>query len=286
MEGGRFQVVTNEQTHMVVEAEGGRCLGGYGASYYRPWVAPLYTPSGLSVLHEFPHDHPFHNGVFVAQSPVVAGQREANFWALPMPRWPGDEFCTRVGRVDCSEPASAEPHERGVRFTQRAIWRNDGEGPVFDEVRTVDLLAIEDATVCDVVSRRTAAFGRVLCPKTKFGSVGMRVEVRLLPPLGGAVLADAGRRGTAEAVCGGESDFVAYENSLSGGGVFGVFLTVMDEGARGPWFVRDYGLAMYNPTWSHPITLPAGGTWTVSLRVVAYDGPLTDERAARWRGLA
>ena len=40
--------------------------------------------------------------------------------------------------------------------------------------------------------------------------------------------------------------------------------------------IRDYGMAMFNPTMATPIRLARGETWTAALRVAAYDGELTD----------
>ncbi len=107
---------------------------------------------------------------------------------------------------------------------------------------------------------------------------------RLLPSAGGVICADSGRRGSAEIVHERDSDFVAYENDLAGSGRFGVFMTVLDPGRCGPWFIRDYGMALYNPTWRETIRTRQGQSWTVGLRVAAYDGPLSHERARRWRG--
>ena len=55
------------------------------------------------------------------------------------------------------------------------------------------------------------------------------------------------------------------------------------EPARGPWFIRDYGMALYNPTWRTTLSTPAGESWKISLRVVAYDGELTEAHAVRWQ---
>jgi hypothetical protein len=55
------------------------------------------------------------------------------------------------------------------------------------------------------------------------------------------------------------------------------------ESRRGPWFIRDYGMAMFNATQNAAIVLPAGGSWTASLRIVAYDGPLAAERIEAWK---
>jgi len=79
-----------------------------------------------------------------------------------------------------------------------------------------------------------------------------------------------------------ESDFVAYENNLPDGRRFGVFLTILEGGKRGPWFIRDYGMAIFNPTWRQSIATPKGESWSIGLRVVAYDGELTEKRARSW----
>ena len=272
----------NPTTHLVRDRDSGRWLGGVGASFYRPWVFPLYTPSGLTVIQEFAYDHPFHNGVFVGQHPVNLGERTGNFWATPPRRGFDDAIWTKIGRMDAAVPPLQEAQPDGYRFEIKSVWRDEDEQPLLDETRTVRFHACEGAHAVDVASAKTASHGALEFPKTKFGGIGVRVEPRLLPPLGGVVLADGGRRGAAALVdAHRESDFVAYENTVAGH-TFGLFLHILDPGVRGPWFIRDYGMAMYNATWERAIHLPAGDTWTVSLRVVAYDGPLTPERVAAW----
>jgi hypothetical protein len=184
--------------------------------------------------------------------------------------------------MDCPAAPSAEAHDRGVRLAFQNVWRGPDEQPVLQELRTVDLYAAEDATVCDLTSRKVAAYGPLEYPQTKFGGIGIRVEPRLLPALGGVVLADGGRRGLAAVVHEGDSDYVAYENDLGGDRRFGVLMSILDAGVRGPWFIRDYGMALYNPTWRGAVATPEGASWTVCLRVVAYDGALTEERTRRW----
>lgn len=278
-----FQTIVNQRTHMVVERATGRCLGGFGSNFYRPWVFPLYTPTGQTVLQEFAFDHPFHNGLFVGQNPVVVGARRGNFWAIPPRRSFDDALFREVGRVETPPAPDVLLHARGVRFSLTSVWSDEYKEPLIDEVRVVDFAAEPDATICEMTSRKVAAYGPVDYEQTKFGSIGVRVEPRLLPALGGIVLADRERRGTAEVVHEQESDFVAYENAVAGHGRVGIFLTILDPGVRGPWFIRDYGMAVYNPTWAGPIRTSAGEAWTVGLRVVAYDGELTAERVRRWQ---
>jgi hypothetical protein len=134
-----------------------------------------------------------------------------------------------------------------------------------------------------------------LFPKTKYGCIGIRAEPRLLPAMGGEIVSSGSRgalrRGNADEVANGQScDFVAYEAATSDGGRFGVCLLILDNSASseraGPWFIRDYGMAMYNPTIQRDISIVAGESWTIGLRVVAYDGALTLDRAAAWRSIA
>ncbi len=168
-----------------------------------------------------------------------------------------------------------------VRFISRSMWRDEQEEPVLDEIRTVDFYMLEDATVCEMSSRKIAAYGPLEIPKTKFGSIGVRIEPRLLAKFGGIVMADEGRRGTVEIVHEQSSSFVAYENALDENRRSGVFMSI-PSGERGPWFIRDYGMAMHNATLHKGIQVEEGTDWTVSLRVAAYDNELNEERIHRF----
>jgi len=136
----------NPSAHLVCDGRTGRVLGGVGANFYRPWVFPLYTPAGLTVIQEFPYDHPFHNGIFVGQHPVNAGGRTGNFWAMPLRRSFDDAIQTKVGRMDVQGQPAADVGEEGVCFTFRSIWRDEDEQPLLDETRTIEFRATADAT--------------------------------------------------------------------------------------------------------------------------------------------
>ncbi len=247
MENPSFHCVTNALTNMVVERKTGRSLGGFGSNFYRSWVFPLYTPNGHTVVQEFAYDHPFHNGFFVGQHPINVGEGTANFWAAPPKRMFDDPVYTHISRVDAPKMPETEIFADKVRFTSQSVWRDEQEEPVLTEIRTVDFSMLEDATVCEMTSRKIAAYGPLDMPKTKYGSIGIRVEPRLLANFGGVVLADGGRQGNAEALNLQDSDFIAYENALDERSRCGVFLSIPTR-ERGPWFIRDYGMALYNPT--------------------------------------
>ena len=276
-----YEVIMNAKTHLVVDTNSGRCLGGVGANFYRPFVFPFYTPAGHTVIQEFAFDHPFHNGIFVGQAPVKVGDREAWFWGAPPRRSFTDRLFEKLGRMETQKDIDITPHADGVQFVQNVIWRDANDDPLIDEVRTVNLYSLADASVCDMTSEKIAAYGDVEYPQTKYGSIGMRVEPRLLPVMGGVVIGDNDRSGKVDALQ-GISDFVAYQNRLSGHGHFGVFMTILGEGVRGPWFIRDYGMALYNPTQSGSVSTSANETWKISLRFAAYDGELTTARVEEW----
>jgi len=280
----------------VVESATGRLLGGVGHNPHRAWVHPLNTPRGVGTVQEYPFDHPFHNGVFVGQSKIRVDGREAHFWA-PAPDWrnPENYIYRDIGqlRYGYDQPAAIAPRGGGFRFTYRTTWRDADGQPLLDETRTIDLYAGEDGTVCDVVSAKEAAYGAVEYAATKHGAIGARVQPQLLPFMGGEILAGRGgeiERGRADDVVGGRScDFVAYQADVPELGRFGVCLLVLANSASpergGPWFVRDYGMAMFNPTMREPVRTATGETWLTGLRLVAYDGALTSERAERWRAM-
>ena len=150
---GRFEVKINERTHLVIESGTGRCLGAAGANFYRPWAFPLYTPSGLTVVREFPYEHPFHTGVFVGQHPVRVGGRVGNFWVAPPVRSFDDPLAADLGRVDSAVGPEVAIDQDAVRFTFRCVWRDAREQPMLDEVRTMTFRALPEATICDVASR-------------------------------------------------------------------------------------------------------------------------------------
>jgi hypothetical protein len=44
-------------------------------------------------------------------------------------------------------------------------------------------------------------------------------------------------------------------------------------------------MAMFNATMNSAVKVEQGQTWTTALRVVAYDNPLTADRASTWARL-
>ncbi len=277
--------------NMVMETATGRLLGGVGHNDLRAWCFPLNTPRGLGVAQEYPFDHAFHNGVFVAQARVVCGGVLSNFWVVhPDWRSPDSHVYNHLGHIRYRDRAHVTPLASGYRFTYRSTWTGSDGRPVLDEARHFDLYAAGDATVCDVTSGKTAAYGDLLFEANKHGSLGVRVQPQLLPPFGGEIVAGKGAeiyRGLADEVAfGKERDFVAYEADPAGLDRFGVCMMILNDSASdrrtGPWFIRDYGLAMFNATMVDDVAVAEGETWEAALRVVAYDGAVSVDRARAW----
>lgn len=97
-----------------------------------------------------------------------------------------------MGRMEVSEP-QIEQLESGIRFKLSVLWRDQNEVPILDEVRVVDLYSVDDATVCDMTSEEIGNYGSLDYLQSKFGSIGIRVEPRLLPDFGGEIIADGER---------------------------------------------------------------------------------------------
>ncbi|WP_020576576.1 DUF6807 family protein [Actinopolymorpha alba] len=277
---------------LVVERSTGRLLAGVGNDHQRAWVFPVNTPHGIGVTQESAFDHPFHRSIFVGQGLVNAGGREAQFWAF-QPDWraPDNYIFSRIGLLRYEDPV-VEQLADGFRFTYETTWCDEELQPMFDEVRVIDVRSVQDATVVDLTTSKRASYADVEFSRTKHGVIGVRVQPQLLPVLGGQVIAvEKGERrsGSAEDVVNGRScDYVAYEADVPSVGRYGVCLKALANTAAddltGPWFCRDYGMAMFNPTHLAPVHLRQGEVWTVALRTVAYDGALDHDRAARWFG--
>ena len=79
---------------------------------------------------------------------------------------------------------------------------------------------------------------------------------------------------------------MAYEAEPAGLGRFGVCLMILNDSAgdrrTGPWFIRDYGMAMFNATMDDEVAVADGEIWETALRVAAYDGAVSFERVRSW----
>jgi hypothetical protein len=99
---------------MVLDCATGRALGGIGWNFYRIWAFPFYTPRGITVLQEFPCDHPFHNGFFVGQHPVKMQDKTGNFWVSPPRRGADDALFSHIGMMQVTSGSEVSTSSIGV----------------------------------------------------------------------------------------------------------------------------------------------------------------------------
>ncbi len=272
-----------------------RILAGVGHNAHRAWAFPFNTPRGVNTVQEYAFDHPFHNGLFVGQGNVRQGGRMANFWAVHADfRQAANPAMNDLGHLRYDRDPQAAATVDGARFAYRTTWLAVDGTPMLDEERIWIVRDLGDATLVEIASAKTAAYGEVECGVTKFGSIGARVQPQLLPMCGGQVVALDGsdvRRGCADEVASGQAcDAVAFEAEIPRLGRAGLCLAIAGNTAspdrRGPWFLRDYGMAMFNPTMRDAVRIADAATWTVALRCFAYDGAITPERFAAWQRAA
>jgi Methane oxygenase PmoA len=277
---------------IVVEQSTQRVLAGVGNDGERAWVYPLCTPMGHGVTQESAFDHTFHRSIFVGQGPIESRGVRSNFWVLHRDfRYADHAVYNDLGEIRYVEPPSCQRTDLGFRFTYESTWLDSKGEALLDETRTVDVWDGGDATLCEVRSSKRSAYDDVVYPATKHGSIGVRVQQQLLPAFGGEIVGvERGqmRRGLADDVASGKQcEAVLYEADVPRLGVFGVAMAVADNSAAtdrcGPWFIRDYGLAMFDATMNEDLVVRRGGAWSAALRVAAYDGVATVARVAQWR---
>lgn len=246
----------------------GNPVAGIGHNYFRPWLYPLYTPSGRQVLQEYPFDHPFHNGLFFGWHPIRHRGREYNFWATPPQRSEPDPMMVNLGQVRTLESFVDHSNEAQIQFVQRTEWVGmDGE-KLLQETRTY--------TICqpDMLSHavKMETFLTCLTPdslvidQTKFAGLGVRLDPALTPKLGGYFINDAGDTGSAELFHGKSFQSLKIRSRNQN-----LELKISPEGFIGPWFVRDYGLVLLNPTSKGSQTLELGQTISLSVELIASD---------------
>ena len=132
-----FEVKVNAKTHLVVESNTGRCLGGVGANFYRPFVfrsthqraIPLFRNSPLIIRSTtvFLLDKDRYKSA--TGKPVFGHLHPRRSWT--------DKVFERLGRMDTQKDIDITPHADGVQFVQNVVWRDDNEEPLVDEIRTV-----------------------------------------------------------------------------------------------------------------------------------------------------
>jgi hypothetical protein len=242
-------------------------VAGIGHHHYRPWLFPLYTPSGQQVLQEFAFDHPFHNGCFMGWSPVRVNGSDHNFWATPPQRTQHDPMMEHLGRQRLEGDIHLAREGAAIVATMSLAWVAQDGTPLMTEERRFTVRA--DATLhqVSVESRLQALDSDIALPVTKFAGLGVRLDVRLTQVAGAVFSGDSGH-GDAGQLHGRASSFIDIEGK-HGSHPFGLRLS---SRRSLKWFVRGYGLVLLNPVTEAPLCLRAGEVLVQDITLSAYDG--------------
>ena len=171
---------------------------------------------------------------------------------------------------------------------------------MFDEVRTIDLYEGEDAIFCDIHSNRIANYAPLRFPRCKHGTIGVRLNPQLLNLFGGDFTrwSDGPRGGFRSGPFSDRyqtADFLFAEANPKGAlGRYGIGFAPLAAGLQDwfdPWYkeaawsVRNHGVVLLNPRVTNDdLELEVGESWSMGLRVVAYDGKVSEKRLRAWRG--
>ncbi|MCB0112757.1 MAG: DUF6807 family protein [Caldilineaceae bacterium] len=242
---------------------GDRLLGGYAANALRSYVFPLYTPAGVLVVQEAPADHPHQQGIHVGLS--VDGHDLWNAGSFDKARHQqrmGTPLKELVPQVD----------EQGVTLLHTVAWTSIDGDALLHEDRSVRFRLAESVTHVHWRSHFHAVDRPVRIDQTKEAGIGVRVPPHWESYFGGRIR-DA-RGGVGEAACfDGDSPWLNVEGSAGNGATAGVVIAAAS--APCPWFTRDYGEHIYNPSRHSAVELKAGESVTWAVDVIAYDGART-----------
>lgn len=232
--------------------------GAYTVGYCRSHVWPLYSPGGVCVIQEYPPDHVHHQGLMVGQD-LINGH---NFWAAGHPHHPS----TRQVPEGLTKALEGDR----VIMRQTNAWTGANGEQVMQEERTITFRPIPTETLVDIVSTRIAAFGPIHFGQTKEAGIGMRYSPELESVLGGRIESSAGGVGEAQTFD-RDADWIAVSGTISGREA-GIAIMPYPDGERCPWFTRDYGITLYNPSRHRDLHLAQGERSVLSVRFVAFDG--------------
>jgi len=269
----------------------GKPLLGLTQGRMRPYVYPLFAPSGHAVTSESPADHPHHNSLWIAADhvhalvPTKPGHHEAytyNFYV-------DETFQGRAPGTLIAAPATltVESGDRAI-LRQEVEWRGPVEWgaaqgrTIARETRRIAVACVPGALVLDVESALAAAKWDLELGPTRHAYFNFRVADSMVVSMGGKVRDDRGRVGGA-AIGDVGARWVAFEGPV-GGGVRAGIAAIADpaEADKTSWFVADWGVVSVGSFRLDARRISADAPLRTRLRYVAYDGEASDAKIAAW----
>lgn len=266
----QYNILFTNARHWV--RAGDRLLGGYAANALRSYVFPLYTPGGALVVQEAPADHPHQQGIHVGLS-----VDDHDLWNAG-----SFDKARHAQRMDVPlKDIAQEIDETGVTFLHSVQWTSVDGALLLHEDRSIRFRLAESFTHVHWRSHFHAVDRHVRIDQTKEAGIGVRVPPHWESYFGGQIRDALG--GVGEAACfDSASPWLNVQGSAGNGATAGVVLAAAS--APCPWFTRDYGEHIYNPSRHQAIDLAPGASVSWAMDVLAYDGERTSEEVARLVG--
>ena len=230
----------------------------HGDGLIKPYAAQMYTPSGVAVLRDAPHDHVHHHGLMFAIA--VDG---VNFW----------EEVNGCGRqVEGAFTAG------GDRLQQRLAWTDPAGTVRLRETRSLRMEPVEGLTLAtwsSMLSAPTNSAATVLSGSHYYGLGARFVSTMdrgaefIFPPSAEG----AGVRGTERLT---PAPWAAVAGDAGGKTVtIAIFNPGTNAFPRPPMFTMNAPFAYLSSTlnlWKEPLELPPGGTLRLNYGVAVWDG--------------
>ncbi|ARA92416.1 hypothetical protein AWN76_004030 [Rhodothermaceae bacterium RA] len=192
MQDGIIRLTVGQRPVLHYQAEPKAPPAGVDSIYTRGgYIHPVYTPSGVIVTDDFPHNHLHHHGIWAAWTRTRYDGREPDFWNM------GDGTGTVV-------PVSAEGFADGPVFSgfearHRYLDLTTGEPvPVLDETWEVRVYNVRPSArpvwLFDLIVTQTMIGDLPLeLPEYRYGGVGFRGHGQWDGPDGAVFLTSEGR---------------------------------------------------------------------------------------------
>jgi len=266
-----------------------------GASYQKPFLAPLRTASGLIVTRRWPmeqvasdsHDHPHHKGLFIGYGDVSG----VNFWEVESASIPSGSNPKVKGKVALVHLDNVSSGKKSGSVTATFAWRAPEKGDMLEEKRVMTFYSDPTVRIVDVDATLTAK-QNVEFADTKEGFFAIRLADALTEKNGGVMTSSEGAQ-TEKNVWGKRADWVDYDGTLEGQKV-GIVIFDNPQNYNHPtrWHARAYGLFAANPFGVHDFdahstdhggySLKAGDSLRFRYRVIVHPGDVPKQKVADW----
>jgi len=247
---------------------------------FRPYIYPLYTPTGFAVTSEGPADHPHHSSVWIGADhlhcrvPVAGGHTEEYTYCF----YVNETFQGRApGRILEVGREAAERSLGRFLVVQQNEWRGPAEWGsaegrvVAHETRTMDVRPGPSHHLLDIRSHLEPTQWEFTIGPTRHAYFNVRVAESMRATRGGRVVDSDGRVG-GSIVSGSGARWVDYSGPVGGGRWAGLAILPRPRPSGVTWFAYDWGTVTVNPVFPQGCLVHVGEALTFDVRLVVHDG--------------